>query len=240
MGLQLLFLVVASCALAGKRQRAAATPEKSAVCAVVDVSNTGATLHDAQRQARAAGASAPCVRVLLGQRVFRLAEPLVLSAADSHTTFVGGEITTAISVPVDAWHDQQRHQLQPEAGGTAVSEAVARGSLSGNNVWELDVTQLVNASQWGKVSGSPGILPVAHLSLLVETAGVWRPMTVARWPNVPFDSGDTPPVNWTTVSATCVCPGSFGGGCGAGQASPSACGVGCDSFQWVYSIPISF
>ena len=197
-----------------------ATVKTDDKCAVVDVSNT-ATLHEAQRQARAAGASAPCVRVLLGQRVFRLAEPLVLSAADSHTTFVGGEITTAVDVPASAWNLPAERAV----GGSTASSPVAAS---------LEVSRLVNSSEWGKVDGSAtSSVPGEHLSLLVQVAGVWRPMTVARWPNIPFDYGDVPPVNWTTISATCPCAGAPGpgGGCGAGAPS-SACGVNCSSFQW--------
>jgi hypothetical protein len=187
-------------------------------CAVVDVAASTATLHEAQQQARAAGASAPCVRVLLGQRVFRLVEPLVLSAADSHTTFVGGEITTGIDVPADAWNLSAYREV-----GTASSPVVA----------SLEVSRLLNSTEWGKVAGSgtSGIGAGEHLSLLVQLGGIWRPMTVARWPNIPFDYGDVPPVNWTTISATCPCAGAPGGGCGTGAPS-TACGVGCSSFQW--------
>jgi len=190
-------------------------------CAVVDVAASTATLHEAQQQARAAGASAPCVRVLLGARVFRLVEPLVLSAADSHTTFVGGEITTAIDVPVDAW----KLPADREVGSTASSQA-------GTAIATLEVSPLVNSTGWGKVTGSAtSSVPGEHLSLLVHVDGIWRPMTVARWPNVPFDYGDVPPVNWTTISATCPCAGAPGGGCGAGAPS-STCGVNCSFFQW--------
>lgn len=44
---------------------------------------------------------------------------------------------------------------------------------------------------------------VAHLQLLVEVGRVWKPMHLARWPNIPFDRPDAevPPVNWTTVGS---------------------------------------
>eukprot|EP01048_Picozoa_sp_COSAG05_P024677 COSAG05_NODE_5916_length_1060_cov_1.047867_1_plen_338_part_01 len=199
-------VVVASCA-----SRAAANFE----CAVVDVSETVASLHHAQRMARraAAAAKAPCVTVLLGNRTFRLAEePLVLSAEDSHTSWEGGEITTAIDVPGSAW------------------QAAAAVDDSGSST--LDITDLVTRSEWGAVSGANGIVPGSHLSLLLRVGGIWRPMTVARWPNVPFNFGETPPVNWTTISKTCPCGGSStGGGCNADN-PPSKCGLNCKSFTW--------
>ena len=180
-----------------------------APCAVIDVSKTQATLHDAQKLARAAAASAPCVRVLLGGRSFRLAEePLVLSAADAHTSWEGGEITTAVDVPSSSWR----------------ADAGASGS-------SLDVTGLVDRSEWGAVSGANGIVPSSHLQLLVQTRGIWRPMRIARWPNVPFDYGLVPPVNWTTISKTCPCSGGPSGGCDATH-PPSQCGVGCKAFTW--------
>ena len=58
---------------------------------------------------------------------------------------------------------------------------------------------------FGRFTLSNG-LEDGHLSLLVKTKGVWRPMNVARWPNVPFDYADSPPVNWTTVAATRCAP----------------------------------
>ena len=178
-------------------------------CAVVDVSKTQATLHDAQKLARVATASAPCVRVLLGERSFRLAEePLVLSAADAHTSWEGGEVTTAVDVPSSSWR-----------------------AVAGSSGSSLDVTGLVNRSEWGAVSGSNGVVPSSHLKLLVQTRGVWRPMRVARWPNVPFDYGLVPPVNWTTISKTCPCSGAPGGGCDAAN-PPSHCGVDCKAFTW--------
>jgi hypothetical protein len=55
-------------------------------CTVVDVSGTSATLHDAQVLARTAmSGGAPCVDVHLGSRMYSLAEPLVLTQADSNT-----------------------------------------------------------------------------------------------------------------------------------------------------------
>ena len=176
---------------------------------MVDIRNATTNLHAAQAQARAAATSAPCVTVLLGQRSFRLTEPLLLSAADSHTSWHGGEITTAVDVPPSAWQ---------RAGGTSVSL--------------LDVAPLVNRSEWGGFAGDAnGELPGAHLSLLLQVHGIWRPMTVARWPNVPFSYGDVPPVNWTTISATCTCPGAPAGGCDKAD-KPGPCGVGCDWFSW--------
>ncbi len=180
-------------------------------CAVIDVSKTQDTLHDAQKLARAAtGRSAPCARVLLGERSFRLAEePLILSADDAHTSWEGGEITTAVDVPSSSWR------------------AVA-GSISSSS---LDVAGLIKRSEWGMVTGENGVLPSSHLKVLVQTRGAWRPMRVARWPNVPFDYGLVPPVNWTTISKTCPCSGGPNGGCDAAH-PPSQCGVGCRTFTW--------
>ena len=101
------------------------TASTAAPCAVIDVSKTQATLHDAQKLARVATASAPCVRVLLGERSFRLAEePLVLSAADAHTSWEGGEVTTAVDVPSSSWR-----------------------AVAGSSGSSLDVTGLVNRSE---------------------------------------------------------------------------------------------
>eukprot|EP01043_Picozoa_sp_COSAG02_P042225 COSAG02_NODE_3571_length_6533_cov_8.215981_4_plen_779_part_00 len=186
-----------------------ASARAAAPCAVIDVSKTKDTLHDAQKLAREASASAPCVRVLLGERSFRLAEePLVLSAADAHTSWEGGEVTTAVDVPSSLWR-----------------------AVEGRSGRSLDVTGLVNRSEWGVVNGANGIVPSSHLRMLVQVRGSWRPMRVARWPNVPFDYGLVPPVNWTTVSKTCPCSGGPNGGCDAAH-PPSQCGVGCKAFTW--------
>lgn len=159
--------------------------EATAACTIVDISTGHTTLHQAQDKARSKKATAPCVIVNLGARTFHLTEPLVLTSDDSDIQYhgQGAEITTGIDVPPGAW--------------TPVTE-------NGVAAVQVNATPLVNRSQWGKFTLSKG-LEDAHLSLLVKVGGVWRPMTVARWPNVPFDYSDSPPVNWTNVGWT-NCP----------------------------------
>ena len=153
-------------------------------CAVVDISAGTASLHEAQRQARKA--VAPCVIVQLGRRSFQLIEPLVISSADSNTHWIGegAEITTGYDVPPDAW-------THTTANGVAAVH--------------MNASLLVNRSHWGTFTLSNG-LEDGHLSMLIKLRDVWRPMTVARWPNVPFDYRDAPPVNWSTVAATDCAP----------------------------------
>jgi len=207
-----------SLAIAAQSAGVASTPILAGECAVVDVSKTTATLYEAQQQARTAAASAPCVNVLLGDRTFRLGpDPFVLSAADSHTIWQGGDITTALDVPGRAW------EPGTAADGTAAEASDSEGVSAHHN---LDISQFFNSTEWGKMGGEMGgIYLPGHLSVLVQTRGVWRPMRVARWPNVDFEYGSTPPVNWTTVDSTCICP--KGSCCSSGCASAS-CGVGCD------------
>ena len=181
-------------------------------CAVVDISTSNVSLADAQATARVS--DAPCTKIILGQRRFRLQRPFVLTKADSNTLWVGGEFTTAIDVPAGVWRPAQQSHEATEG------------------LYSLNVSRLVDRSEWGAVSGSAtSVLPEAHLTLLVETRGIWRPMMLARWPNVPFYYADVPPVNWTTVDTACPCPGAPGGGCDA-QHPPGECGIGCDSFTW--------
>jgi hypothetical protein len=181
-------------------------------CAIVDVSSGTTTLHDAQQKARTAAATAPCVTVMLGQRSFRLHKPLVLSAADSHTTWVGQgtDVTTAVDVPADSW----------------------KGNRS-SAVLTLDASPLIKRSNYGTLQCQPGTaLPNEHMQLLVQAPnGIWRPMTLARWPNVPFDVDGALPVNWTTVKSlgsNCTCPLTANGAC----VDAAACGAACKSFIW--------
>ena len=59
-------------------------------CAVIDASSGSTTLPQAQASAREAlGAGAACAQVNLGSRRFVLKQPLQITAADSHTLFVG-------------------------------------------------------------------------------------------------------------------------------------------------------
>lgn len=159
----------------------ASVPE---ACAVVDISTGSESLHQAQQQARKA--AAPCVIVNLGRRSFRLLEPLVLTSADANTHWLGhgAEITTGIDVPHDAW-------VQTIENGVGAVR--------------LNASLLVNRSQWGRFTLSNGVED-AHLSLLVNIRGTWRPMTVARFPNIPFEYTDSPPVNWTSVASTNCAP----------------------------------
>ena len=181
-------------------------------CAVVDVSASNVSLAEAQAAARAS--TALCTKIVLGQRRFRLKRPFVLIKADSNTRWVGGEFTTAIDVPAGAWRQAQQSN-DPTVG-----------------LYSTNVSRLVDRSEWGAVSGSASsVLPDAHLTLLVKTRGTWRPMTLARWPNVPFYYADVPPVNWTTIDTACPCPGAPQGGCDATH-HPRECGIGCKSFTW--------
>jgi hypothetical protein len=159
-------------------------PQPMQSCAVVDVSTGATTLHEAQQLARKA--VAPCVIVQLGRRSFHLTEPLVLTSADSNSHWIGqgAEITTGYDVPPAAWTSTNQN------GVAAV---------------QLNASLLVNRSHWGKFTLSNG-LEDGHLSLLIKVRGVWRPMTVARWPNVPFEYKDSPPVNWSTVHSTSCAP----------------------------------
>ena len=53
-----------------------------------------------------------------------------------------------------------------------------------------DITTLVNRTDWGTVDACPGCLNgPSFLTLDVFVNNAWRPLTLARWPNVPFDSG---------------------------------------------------
>lgn len=153
-------------------------------CAVVDISTGTETLHEAQQQARKAAAA--CVVVKLGHRSYQLFEPLVLTSADANTHWNGdgAEITTGYDVPSDAW---------------------VQTTENGVDAVQLNVSLLVNRSQWGRFTLSNG-LEDAHLSLLVQIDDVWRPMSVARWPNIPFQYKDSPPVNWTGVASTECAP----------------------------------
>lgn len=189
----LLRATLACCALAadGTSSASVSTTKSSSwksdnrqPCAVVDISTGVSTLHEAQQQAREAAAL--CVIVRLGQRSYQLTEPLVLTFADSNTRWVGqgAEVTTGYDVPPEAW--------------TQVSE-------NGVAAVQINASLLVNRSQWGQLTLSNG-LEDGHLSLLVKVGGVWRPMTVARWPNIPFEYADSPPTNWTTVAATTCAP----------------------------------
>jgi len=176
------------------------TPARSS-CAVIDISAGTTTLPAAQLLARAAGRAASCVTVLLGRRSFRLAAPLVLTAADSHTSYVGqgAEITAALDVPRGAWRTNASH------GGCHGSDD---GSASA--VMTLNASQFFNDTAWGS------LLSGSNLAVLVYMHGEWRPLTVARWPNIPFDYGTELPFNWTSIAAV-----------------PNAtCGTECREFVW--------
>lgn len=193
-----------SCTSTASTENAPGTPQRH--CTVIDVSNATTSLHAAQVQARAASAAgAPCVVVALGRRTFHLTQPLVLTNADSQTSFVGqgAEITAAVDVPPSAW----RRQNASEDGGGDVVGSPAAPQPHGLSV---NASLFVGDASWGSmVSGST-------LAVLVRVAGVWRPLTIARWPNIPFGDGPEPPVNWTTVASV-----------------PNAsCGDECRSFVW--------
>ena len=185
-------------------------------CAVVDVSTGQSSVFDAQAKARdlLAHGGSQCVDVMLGSRSFRLAEPLVLSAADAGSNWIGrgADFTTAVDVPASGW------EKSPSSAAMT-----------------LDVSSLLTPSNYGTLQTSPGaVIPSGYLSLLVHTKGKWRPMTIARWPNIQFDDedkGHAPPVNTTTIKSlgpNCSCPKTPNGAC----TDMNACGVGCKSFVW--------
>jgi len=171
----------------------------TAGCATVDISLTTHTLADAQALARTAKAQhggTACVDVLLGQRRFGVTSglvrptvaPLTLTEEDSHTSWVGGEITAAVDVAPADWRQT------PTSPGV-VTLALPAAAVS---------------------DGIGDFTGTDHLQLVVEVAGVWRPMTLARWPNIPFTFDDeVPPVNWTQVGSV-----------------NATCGTSCKSFGW--------
>lgn len=196
----------------------ASTVPKQPPCAVVDISTGTGSLVEAQQKARnvLAQGGSRCVNVMLGQRSFRLTEPLVLTAADASTNWIGrgADLTTAVDVPRSAW------RKNPSGSAAAMT---------------LDVSSLIDPSNYGTLHSSPGAsIPSEYLALLVRTKGKWRPMTIARWPDVPFDDedeGHAPPVNTTTIKSlgpNCSCPKTPNGAC----VDMSVCGVGCKSFVW--------
>jgi hypothetical protein len=167
-------------------------------CATVDISHTTHTLADAQTLARAAKAKhggTACVYVLLGQRRFGVTSglvrptvaPLTLTEEDSHTSWVGGEITAAVDVAPADWQT----------------------TTSPDGVMTLPLPAAAVSDGIGDLTGTD------HLQLVVEVAGVWRPMTLARWPNIPFTFDEVPPVNWTKVGSV-----------------NATCGTSCKSFGW--------
>jgi hypothetical protein len=162
-------------------------------CAIIDVSRGTQSLQEAQALARKKTAGGGCANVLLGQRSFGITSglvrptvaPLVLTGDDSRTSYIGGELTASIDVAPGNW------SVRTDGSGVANLELPpAAGGL-----------------------GHP--TTVDHLQLAVEIDGEWRPMSLARWPNVPFDYEEVPPVNWTTVGSV-----------------NSSCGAVCNSFVW--------
>jgi hypothetical protein len=173
-----------------------ASVSTSTDCVAIDLSSNG-TLREAQQRARAAVASSPakCATVNLGSRTYHVSATtsLVLTDADSHVSWIGArganntaaEVTAAIDVPASSW--------------------IIKNAILG----QLDISNLVMPSEYGNVTKP------AHLKLLVKIRGVWLPMVLARWPNIPFHFVDVPPVNWTTISPT----------------TPT-CATDCPSFVW--------
>jgi hypothetical protein len=183
-------------------------------CAVLDWSSSSAGgLEEALTQARArkAASLAGCVDVKLGRRSFYQPQTLVLTAADSGTNLIGGEITAGVDVPPSAW------KQKVSSSSSSSSNSSGPAALPGTKVLELDTISLLalnGSSAQHAAFGSP--LGTTHLQLLVEVQGVWRPMTLARWPNIPFEFDEVPPVAWTTVGAL----------------PDPKCGVLCKSFEW--------
>ena len=162
-------------------------------CATIDVSGGTQTLQEAQALARTKTANGGCATVLLGQRSFGITSglvrpavpPLALTSADSRTSYIGGELTAAIDVAPEDW------SVPGGDGSVATLELPAA------------------AGELGDPTG------VDHLQMAVEIDGTWRPMSLARWPNVPFEYDEVPPVNWTQVGSV-----------------SSSCGAACKSFRW--------
>ena len=168
------FMLLAISKKCGSASAQAARLPFHGACAVVDISNSTASLQAARLRARIAAHKAPCVEVLLGRRTFHLREPFVLQGKyDANTRWIGegAEITGAWDIDPQGWHKQS----------------------AGSKVFELR-TSLLKGGTANLTAGS--VVSSAHTQLLVRVRGVWRPMTLARWPNIPFALAPDPPVNW--------------------------------------------
>jgi hypothetical protein len=186
-------LLIVLCLAVSSRLSAKAHNIDSSSCTTIDVSGGTQTLQEVQALARTKTANGGCATVLLGQRSFGITSglvrptvpPLALTSADSHTSYVGGELTAAIDVAPEGW------SVQGGDSGVATLELPAAAGVLGDPTG------------------------VAHLQMAVEINGTWRPMSLARWPNVPFEYDEVPPVNWTQVGSV-----------------SSTCGAACKSFVW--------
>ena len=154
------------------------------------------SLEEAQALARAATPTSHCVEVSLEGRAYTLADTLALTAADSNVSWIGvagkTEITSAVDIPATAWG------RAPPSPAAAVLEVDARG--------------LIGSGAAGTTAS--GTQP--RFGLLVELAGTWRPLTPARWPNLPFEYPHSPPTNWSSVASL----------------PNTSCGADCRSFRW--------
>jgi hypothetical protein len=167
-------------------------------CTVLDISSTSkqstATILSAQHQARQlleqSATTTPCVTVLLTGRTFTQA--LALTALDNRTRWIGGTFTDAIDIPSSAW--------------TTTTTAPNQHSLN-----------LTHFNVLPRHLGDD--VSTHHFQLLVQMPNTteWRPMMYARWPNIPFQYNEVPPVNWTQVGTVPDDP---------------QCGLQCRRFTW--------
>ena len=184
--------------------------EAADACATVEVSNgTEAALRAAQaraRQAMAGSRGAQCVEVQLGSHRFELSTPLELTAADSHTQYVGksASISGAVSVPASALAPlslAQQKLFKP-----TVVDNVRAISLTSLGVNPGHLKPLAYAG------GNACIMANVYRALGAELFDGQHQMRMARWPQVSIPpaasdwahivtaNSSTNPQNWSSVA----------------------------------------
>ena len=168
----------------------------------IDATADGITLEQAQAQARAASkqchASRCGVTVQLGTRSVEINRSLVLTALDSGTSWVGAgaELTAATDLPPSLWTAAAADsRMDPAAAHRIMALKLTAAGVPRSSYSNSDATTTC-------VAGASGA-QTCHLGLLIapRPSGQWRRAQPARYPDVPMEWTNSPPVNWTHTTS---------------------------------------
>jgi hypothetical protein len=168
----------------------------------IDASTDGVSLEQAQAWARAVSQQcrASGTTVQLGARSIAVNRSLVLTALDSGTSWLGdgAEVTAAVDLRPALWTVAAADsRMDPAAAQRIMALNLTAAGVPRSSYSNPDETTACVAG------GSTGA-QTCHLGLLIAPRvglQMWRRAQPARFPDVPMEWENSPPVNWTHTTS---------------------------------------